>query len=119
MKRAKRSRRVKAIDVGEAKVDTEVPEILEELATLYRDRRETYGPTDQYFGPLLFALFPRGLNITTVDDANRAALLFHCINKMMRYASAFDRGGHSDSLRDLAVYAIMLEDYDAVRRRAK
>jgi hypothetical protein len=92
---------------------TGVPDALIALAELYRQRHAVYGDSDQSFGRVVAALFPAGLEIRTVDDANRAALLFHVVDKLVRYAGNFERGGHGDSLDDISVYAQMLRDYDA------
>ncbi len=35
------------------------------------------------------------------------------VAKMSRYAANWNAGGHADSLRDIAVYAAMLESLDA------
>jgi hypothetical protein len=96
---------------------TGVPEALTALAELYRQRHAVYGESYESFGRVFMALFPGGLEIATVDEANRAALLFHVVDKLIRYANNFDRGGHGDSLDDISVYAQMLRDYDAAVRK--
>jgi hypothetical protein len=96
---------------------TGVPEALIGLAELYRERNAVYGESYNTFGRVFAALFPSGLVIRTVDDANRAALLFHVVDKLVRYANNFERGGHGDSLDDISVYAQMLRDYDAAVRK--
>jgi hypothetical protein len=90
-----------------------VPDALIALAELYRERSAVYGESYNVFGRVFAALFPAGLEIRTVDDANRAALLFHVVDKLVRYANNFERGGHGDSLDDASVYCQMLRDYDA------
>jgi hypothetical protein len=92
---------------------TAVPEALIALAELYRERSAVYGDSYNTFGRVFGALFPNGLVVRTVDDANRAALLFHIVDKLVRYTNNFERGGHGDSLDDISVYAQMLRDYDA------
>jgi hypothetical protein len=41
------------------------------------------------------------------------AIFFHMADKLARYAGAFKRGGHVDSLDDLSVYSMMLQEFDA------
>ena len=89
-----------------------VADDLERLAQLWRERHSVYGETQLQVGEVMAALFPEGLTIKTVHDFNRAALLFHVMNKLLRYCNCYAAGGHQDSLGDLSVYAAMLREID-------
>lgn len=93
-----------------------VPEALAELGDIYLERRPIYGATDKHIGKVMKALFPDPVTLTTEADWCRMALYLHMINKLMRYATMFGRGGHVDSLSDLAVYSQMLQEYDEEER---
>ena len=56
-------------------------------------------------GALLLALFPEGVTLKTEDDFTRFKNLAQVADKLHRYAVNFEKGGHPDSLDDLAVYA--------------
>lgn len=90
-------------------------EILQAAAQTNLDKQKEYGDNYLKFGSVFAALFPDGLVSKTFDDHNRLHLLIQIIVKITRYAENFNRGGHQDSLRDLAVYSAMLEAYDAER----
>ena len=89
-----------------------VPDMLKEAARVYEERDKQYG--ENYFktGGMLETLFPDGLKLETKDDFNRFAILVHLTNKLTRYASSFEAGGHEDSLVDLSVYAQILRKID-------
>jgi len=84
-------------------------EILIELSEFYKKKNAMYGSTYLQFGELMNIMFPTGLILKTPEDFNRFALLNHMMNKIMRSAALFVEGGSSDSNKDLAVYAAMLE----------
>jgi hypothetical protein len=90
-----------------------VPDEIAKLAELHRAKQNEYGETEVYAGEVLAGLFPSGLNISTRIGFARLALFLHCVNKILRYANNFEAGGHSDSLLDLALYAMMLREIDA------
>jgi hypothetical protein len=93
-------------------VSDRVPRSLIALADLYRARHKVYGNSNLVFGELARVLFPRGLMLTTVCQFNRAAIVFHIVDKLIRYSNNFHDGGHRDSLDDISVYAMMLRDMD-------
>jgi hypothetical protein len=98
-------------------VKNTVPTQLENLADLQRKRFDEYGDTFHRFGEVFMALFPQGHRVYDVQDANRLALLFHVVDKLTRYANAFDKpGSHPDHLDDLAVYAQILQMLDGEER---
>ena len=59
------------------------------------------------FGNVMQAMFPAGLQIHP-QDFDKMGVFFMMVGKMVRFAENV-QNGHQDSLRDLAVYALMLE----------
>lgn len=94
-----------------------VPDALAELGEIYRQRNAVYGDTYKNFGKVMKGFFPGPVTLVDESDWNRMALFFHGADKLARYAGAFDRGGHVDSLDDCSVYCQMLQEYDAERRQ--
>lgn len=94
-----------------------VPEALRQAAVIYEQRYALYGDNYKRFGKLLAALFPDGISIASAEDpvkaGNRLGVLIQILSKITRYCENFNRGGHADSLDDLAVYAMMLRELDA------
>lgn len=89
-----------------------VPERLEKAARIYANRNETYGDTYKEFGDLMIALHPDGIELMTIDDYNRFGVYMQILSKIKRYSVNFKNGGHKDSLDDLAVYVMMLQELD-------
>jgi len=83
-----------------------------ELAELFNERGNDYKDGYKRHGKVVTALFPNGVSQDNYEDANRFALLTCILIKLVRYCDNFDKGGHADSLDDLAVYAQILRDYD-------
>lgn len=98
-----------------------VPKTLRDAAKIYEERNALYGDVYKRFGSVMLALFPEGVYRTPVGDVeahvNRYGLLVQIVGKLMRYCSNFEKGGHDDSLDDLAVYAIMLKELDTEARK--
>jgi hypothetical protein len=88
-------------------------EILHAAAKTQADKDAEYGAAWRKFGPQLKAMFPGGLTLKTDRDFGRFALFIQAMGKLGRYAANFSQGGHQDSIRDLAVYAAILESYDS------
>ena len=86
------------------------PEFLEEAAATYRQRSEVYGDTYLKFGPVMDALFPKGMVMVTADDFQRLGVFVQCVSKLARYAENITTGGHADSALDLITYAAMLRE---------
>lgn len=86
--------------------------IMEESLALYKERNAYYGDSFSRWGPVFTALFPDGVRVRTDDDWNRLTCLGHVIDKLVRYTTDFHRP-HQDSIRDLGVYAHILEGLDA------
>lgn len=93
-----------------------VPEMLREAAATYEERNKLYGDNYKSFGIVMASLFPLGIRLLSVDDFNRFGVLVQVVSKLTRYAENFGRGGHDDSLLDLAVYSQMLRELDEEAR---
>lgn len=88
-----------------------VPEMLRKAADIYEQRNAVYGDNYKTFGswaaPLLADVTAR-----SPRDMNRLGILIQIMGKLGRYVANFNRGGHEDSLIDMAVYAMMLSEMD-------
>ena len=90
-----------------------VPEMLRECAETYEARSPFYGDSYKTFGRVMRELFPgNAIKLNTVDDFNRYSVLVMIVGKLIRYCENMDKGGHDDSLLDLAVYSQMLRELD-------
>ena len=87
-----------------------VPEILKSAAQTYEQRSKVYGDNYKQFGVVMSAMFPRGLQVDSVEAFNRLGVFVQCLSKLTRYSQQFELGGHGDSAHDLCVYAAMLEE---------
>ena len=96
-----------------------VPEMLRDAANIYEERNKLYGDNYKRFGYIMKELFPQGLELKGPDDFNRYGVFVQVVSKITRYAENFSRGGHADSLDDMAVYAMMLQELDSMFRRKK
>ena len=92
---------------------SQVGDILKEAAALFDQRHAVYGDNYKKVGAVFAALFPDGVQCTTAHDWNRMHILMLMIVKVTRYTENWARGGHQDSLADLAVYGAMLQAIDA------
>jgi hypothetical protein len=114
--------RDKCDECGEFNRVATVPDMLREAAGIYEERNKLYGDNYKRFGTIMAALFPDGiarragignaLGETMPEYFNRVGVLIQIISKLTRYCQNFDRGGHPDSLDDLAVYSMMLQELD-------
>lgn len=86
---------------------------LKEKAQLFAQRHAIYGDNYKRFGPI-FSRLMHGQNIEprSSHDMSRLGILVQIVSKITRYAENFNRGGHDDSLDDIAVYAMMLKELD-------
>lgn len=82
------------------------------LAELYETRNAEYGDDYKHHGQLMMALFPKGIELRSEADFARYALFKMIAVKLARYAVNFHRGGHRDSLDDIAVYSQLLQELD-------
>lgn len=87
-------------------------QLLMEMAETFREKGKVYGHTYHETGQALAAIFPNGIKLKSADDFNRFLTLGLMMLKMNRYAVNFEKGGHQDSVHDLAVYAAILEFID-------
>ena len=88
---------------------------LKDAAMTFSLRNAEYASNYQRQGAVLLALFPDGIipAIRTEAEANRLHVFVACVTKLQRYAHNWERGGHTDSAKDLIVYAAMLEEFTA------
>jgi hypothetical protein len=93
-------------------VVTDPARLLELEAENFRRKNEEYGSTYNRIGEVLALLFPDGVILKTPQDHVRYNLFIMGINKYMRYAVNFAKGGHIDSTEDLMSYAAMLHGVD-------
>ncbi len=90
---------------------TSAADILDGLASIYRERNAIYGSNFNDMGPVMAGFFPNGITLRTPEDHIRFHLFMLIMVKMTRYANSW-ANGHSDSLRDGAVYCAMLDSVD-------
>lgn len=85
-----------------------VKEAMEEAANVYDERQKQYGDSYLMVGQIMNILFPN--TILFGDKAHiRIHLIGWIVGKLCRYAMSIRSGSVSgDSLKDLAVYAMML-----------
>ena len=85
-----------------------VQEAMEQSAKVYSERQSQYGDSYKAVGQIMAILFPGGLTGTLLNHT-RLHLVGWIVGKLCRYAVSV-RSGRSadDSLKDLAVYAMML-----------
>jgi len=91
-----------------------VPELLRDAADLFEKRNADYGGNYMEFGTVMDAMLPNGIQMSKPNDYRRLILFAHLVTKLTRYARSLHRGGHADSLADLAVYAMMTMETDAL-----
>ena len=92
-----------------------VPQMLSDLGALNRQRGEVYGKDYHHVGEVLKGMFPDGIHIDSPDAMNRLSMLLMMTTKLMRYAGNINKGGHEDSLCDVAVYSQMLREWDLMK----
>jgi hypothetical protein len=92
------------------------PFVVRELkakADLFLERNRIYGDNYKRFGAI-FSMIMQGQNLDTSNpsDMCRLGILVQIVGKVTRYGENFNRGGHDDSLDDIAVYSLMLKELD-------
>ena len=87
--------------------------ILHEGANTYEERSAMYGENFRSFPEVMMGLFPEGIHLQSYEDWMRMQFVMMNAIKMTRYAANFKRGGHSDSMHDMMVYAAMQDATDA------
>ena len=93
-------------------------DILNQAADTFRERNAMYRENWKDVGATLAALFPGGIMLKTPQDHTRFHFVMLMVVKISRYANMWDNP-HQDSMRDLAVYAAMLESFDFAEFNAK
>lgn len=83
------------------------PEILDAAAATYRKRNKIYGDNYKNVGPVMAALFPKGVQLKSADDYTKFHLFELIVVKLTRFANS--NLGHVDSIHDACVYAAMVE----------
>lgn len=93
-----------------------LPYVADELvskAKLFAQRAALYGNNYVRFGPIMAQLMAtQKLDPTSEKDMARFGVFVQVVSKITRYAENFNRGGHDDSLDDIAVYAMILKALD-------
>lgn len=84
-----------------------VPEILEEMASTFRERNKVYGDNWRMVGKMMAVMFPQGVQLVAAEDYDVWHLFELVIVKLSRFAISDLE--HQDSIHDLAVYAAMIE----------
>lgn len=85
---------------------------LKAAGKLFDERNAVYGDNHDRLAAVMVGLFPEGATLSTSQDHARYTLIALMVVKLTRYTVNWRNGGHSDSLKDLAVYATMLEALD-------
>lgn len=85
---------------------------LENMGEIFEERQKMYGDNYLILGNVLHFLFPKGISINGPKQFSRFAMFFQVLLKVTRYASMYNKGGHPDSLDDMAVYAAILKEVD-------
>jgi hypothetical protein len=89
---------------------TSPADMLQDAANTFKLRNELYGDNYKKFGHIMKILNPTWE--CNVENWNRVCLLVQIVSKLTRYCENFNKGGHDDSLNDLAVYAAILRSLD-------
>ena len=92
-----------------------VEQSLEEIKQVFESRNAEYKDSYKDFGKLFYAMFP-SLTIDTVEDANRLGILVQIVSKLVRYRANFKQPHNPDHMKDIAVYALLLEELDGEKR---
>src|SRR4051812_17816053 len=95
-----------------------VAEHLRRAADLNEQRDSLYKDNHERLAAVLAALFPGGVNLQTAQDHARFALIVSQVCKLTRYTVAWDGPINPDHMRDLTVYAAMLEATDEHRNKS-
>jgi hypothetical protein len=89
-----------------------VPERFIDLADLFEERNKEYGADYKSHGKMMISHLPDGINLVKEIDFSRYDIAVMIAAKYGRYMKNFHKGGHADSLRDIAVYCMMLAELD-------
>lgn len=104
------------IEIKPCRFKNEEPFVVQELkakADLYLQRNKIYGSNYMRFGPILSLILEgQKLDASDPQQMNRIGIFVQIIAKITRYGENFCKGGHDDSLDDIAVYSMMLKQLD-------
>lgn len=84
---------------------------MEEAFETFKTRNKEYGDNYLNHGRVMMALFPKGVNLKTIEDYNRFGIINMLVAKLTRYCQGGPKS-HQDSIHDLGVYAFILESLD-------
>ena len=84
---------------------------MEEAFKTFKARNKDYGDNYLNHGRVMMALFPKGVNLKTIEDYNRFGIINMLVAKLTRYCQGWPKS-HQDSIHDLGVYAFILESLD-------
>jgi len=103
-------------DMNKEKLKNRHPiDCLEEALLTFKERNKQYGDNYLTHGQVMTSLFPKGVQLQTVEDWNRFGIVNMIVAKLTRYAQAWPKVSKStiDSVHDLGVYSFMLEALDS------
>lgn len=86
-------------------------EHLERITELFIRKNQEYGSAYNDCGHTYKNFFPNGICIQDPKEFERWAIFSRMIDKMIRYSINWETG-HSDSLDDIAIFAMMLRELD-------
>ena len=92
---------------------SKVADRLQAAADLFRERNAVYKNNIDMHRDLMLVLFPDGVSLNTPHDHKRMQIFSLMVVKLSRYANNWEQGGHVDTLDDLAVYTMMLQQIDS------
>jgi hypothetical protein len=92
-------------------------EHLEHAKQTFISRNEEYCNAYKSHGATMLTLLPDGIELKTEEDFNRYSAFSTIVGKLRRYGFNFSKGGHQDSLTDIAAYAAMLKELDDEKRK--
>lgn len=82
-------------------------EILQAAADTFRERNAVYASNHEKVGEIMNVLFPHGVHLNSALAFERWHIFELIIIKLTRFVNA--DMSHKDSVRDIAVYAAILE----------
>ena len=87
----------------------DISPLFDKIRGIYRQRRKAYGDSYLTFGKILHSMFPEGITLKGVEQFMVFGLLVHILTKLARLACRLPKMVHSDSLQDMAVYALLVD----------
>lgn len=91
-------------------------DLLLEFSNIFNLKNGEKGYNNSYkkFGEVCHQLFPKGLNLYSIDDFNKIGIFFMILHKLIRASSCVSSqdkeklGSSLDSIKDLSIYSSML-----------